>query len=336
MNVQNTINVRPYQMMCLICRLGKQNGDAYYFERKLDILQNAIKQDRDVPISLRLNVESTFRFQNPGHRYDTPEGKLFNISRDLNIIQRLGLLPGTIIPASDLIRVFSDNIVSTDGICSLANGTVNCKACKFAKAGNYERVINTCYDSLIQARSEEELSVCKKITAEKLYKKKRLDIRPHHLMCLACHAGDKKTEDVKYLTEDHLFEVIEICRNNPEIPIRLIQGPCMICAPCPGYFPDNGFCSKSFGIGLRDQKKDIDLLLALDLNYGDTLPAYKLFDRLFEEISSTAQICGFQNTIKTGPAWRVCGGENNPDGCLEFKKARKTGLMIPGVKPRSD
>jgi hypothetical protein len=61
-----------------------------------------------------------------------------------------------------------------------------------------------------------------------------------------------------------------------------------------------------------------------------------LFDLLFEKISSTTQICGFGNAVKTGPAWSVCGGENNPDGNLQFKKARKTGLLIPGVMPRFD
>ncbi|OGV51532.1 MAG: hypothetical protein A2017_01815 [Lentisphaerae bacterium GWF2_44_16] len=332
MKLDEFTDARPYQIMCLICRLGRRGRAAYYFEGRLDGIQRKIRQNRDCPVCLRCNVESTFKFQNPGHKYDTPEGKLFNIRRDLTILQKLGLLPGSIIPAADLIKRFvRDGISSTDGVCGFGNNAIGCK---FAKSGNYERGIKICYDSLIQIRSEDELAECKTHTAKKLYSRKRLDIRPHHLMCIGCVAGDKKTEDFKYLKEDHLFEVLEICRNNPETPIKLISGPCMICAPCPGYFPDTGFCSQNFCMGLRDQKKDIDVLVSLGLNYGDVLPAYKLFDLLFEKISSTAQICGFGNAIKTGPAWSICGGENKLDGSLEFKKARKAGLGIKGVKRR--
>lgn len=334
MNFKKVMNVRPYQVMCLICRLGRQNGEAYYFEKRLNTLHDAIKKKHDLPLHIRCNVESTFKFQNPGHRYDTPEGSLFNIRRDLNILQKLGLLPGSIIPASDLIKRFArDGIGGTSGICDSTNGTAGCK---FAGLGNYERGVKICCASLIQPRSEAELAECKKTTAKKLFHKKQLNIRPHHLMCIACVAGDKKTEDFNYLKDDHLFEVLEICRKNPGIPIKLIPGPCMICPPCPGYYPATGLCSQNFGMGLRDQKKDIDLLSALGLNYGDVLPAYELFDLLFEKISSTTQICGFGNAVKTGPAWSICGGENNPDGNPEFRKARKTGLMIPLVKTRPD
>lgn len=327
------MNVRPYELMCLICRYGRQSEDLYYFDKKLDMLQKVIQKDRYMPFMLRCNVESTFRFQNPGHRHDTPEGKLFNISRDLNIIQRLGLLPGSIIPAIDIIELFINSIGNTDSICSFGNDAVSCGSCKFAKSGNYERGIKTVCTSLIKLRPENELSVCKKNTSRKLYNKKCLNIRPHHLLCLACTAGDKKNEEFKYYKENHLFEIIEICRNNPNILIKLSHGPDMICAPCSGYSPHNGLCAKSFGIGLRDQKKDIDVLHAAGLNYGDIIPAYKLFNLLFARIFSTVQICGFSKPVKTGPAWRICGGENNLDGNPEYKKARNLGLMIPGVNP---
>jgi hypothetical protein len=33
------IKIRPYQVMCLICRLGKENDSKYYFEDELDELQ---------------------------------------------------------------------------------------------------------------------------------------------------------------------------------------------------------------------------------------------------------------------------------------------------------
>jgi hypothetical protein len=163
--IDNLIDARPYQIMCLICRLGRQTREQYYFEEKLNRIEKQIRQLKDCPVCLRCNVESTFRFQNPGHRHDTPEGKQFNIRRDLNIIQKLGLLPGSMIPASDLLKRFvRDGISSTANICGFHGGI----SCKFAASGNYERGIAACYDLLIQTRSKEELSRCKHDTAKKI------------------------------------------------------------------------------------------------------------------------------------------------------------------------
>ena len=121
---------------------------------------------------------------------------------------------------------------------------------------------------------------------------------------------------------------VDLMRTNPEIPVTLIRGCCMICPPCPDYNPATGLCSGVESMSLRDEKKDLDVLQALGLEYGDTLPARKLLNRLFEEIHSTTQICGFGDGVARSPEWSICCG---PEGSANYLKACAAGLGVPGV-----
>jgi hypothetical protein len=78
-------------------------------------------------------------------------------------------------------------------------------------------------------------------------------------------------------------------------------------------------------MGLRDQKKDLDVLQKLGLTYGDTLPARKLYKLLYERISSTRDICGYGDGEERAPEWRVCG---DPEGNETYRKARAATLGI--------
>lgn len=330
--MKTTMDIRPYQMICLICRLGKKDHTPYYFEEELDRLQNAIKADLNQPLALRCNVESTFSFQNPGKELDTPEGDLFNLRRDITILQRLGLTPGGVYPALDLLRLFNDEIKECKDIC----GAPTCaaeqwKGCRFARSGNYERGLKDVVHKLTAIRDEEELIACKQKTAPEMYQHEILEIRPHHLLCMTCFAEGKSIEDLQPIPEDHLYEAMEIGQKNPDIPIKLVAGPCMICAPCFGWDPCSRTCSAAFGMGLRDQKKDLDTLRMLGLEYGDILSAAELYNLIFDRIDNLTAICGFTTARRTGPAWTICSGENNPDGRKSFMEAKVCGFHIPGV-----
>jgi len=97
----------------------------------------------------------------------------------------------------------------------------------------------------------------------------------------------------------------------------------MICPPCSSYNPKTHLCVNGRVMGLRDQKKDLDLLQRLGMRYGGTLPAREMFRRLFEAIESTRQICGHDDGPVTGWEWTVCGG---PEGNDDYRKARAAGL----------
>ena len=329
-------SIRPYQLMCLICRLGREGNTEYHFERHLDAIQKSIWDERDLPLRMVCNVESTFCFQNPGRAYDTPEGDLFNVRRDLTILQQLGLTPGAEYPATDLIRLMVREITSCENICQFKETTSPIwQGCKFAATGNYERGVRDALKKLVRTRSEEELATCKQQSADIFMNRKMLEIRPHHLLCMACFTGAKEGDAFKPIPNDHLYEAVIMCRRHPEMPIKLVAGPCMICEPCPGFHPDTGVCSADFGMGLRDQKKDLDTLQALGLAYGDVLPAAELFRRLFEKIKNLTHVCGFINARRTGPAWTICSGEGQLEGRQCYQDARSHGLSIPSVKKQA-
>jgi hypothetical protein len=89
--------------MCVVCRIGEGQtedlGDASLTE-----IAATVRADWKTPVTLRCNVDTVYRYQNPGTHEDTDEGDLFNAKRDLDIIQKLGLVPGDTRPAVDLFE----------------------------------------------------------------------------------------------------------------------------------------------------------------------------------------------------------------------------------------
>lgn len=327
-----TVDIRPYQFLCLICRLGRKEEEAYFFEEKLDYLQEQLAVNRHCPLKLRCDVESTFRFQNPGGSDDTPEGKSFNRRRDLTILQRLGLLPGSEIPACDLMHyVLSEDtgIASTQNICGFEKVTgPDWTGCQYANSGNFERGRQLAMDKLLPSRSLPERQQCKEASAAEVADSKHLRIRPHHLLCMSCFTADCRPGEYQPILEDNLYEAVENCRANPEVPIELIPGPCMICPPCTGYDPDSGLCDASFAMGLRDQKKDLDTLQLLGLDYGAVLPAWKLLQLLYERIPEQQKVCAFNNGSQTQAAWSICRSALTPAKESRYSRAAAENLGV--------
>ena len=116
------LSVRPYQLMCVICRVGAGGTDDLGDPRLTAILA-AARQDPKRPLSLRCNVDTVYRYQNPGRAEDTDEGELFNAKRDLDILQKLGLVPGDTRPAIDLFERVLAQIPQARGICGYATLT---------------------------------------------------------------------------------------------------------------------------------------------------------------------------------------------------------------------
>jgi hypothetical protein len=154
----------------------------------------------------------------------------------------------------------------------------------------------------------------------------RLQIRPHHLMCMSCFCGGRA--ELAPIEEDNLYEAIEIMQRDPQIPVELVRGPCMICPPCHGYDPASGLCTADVGIALRDELKDLDVLQLLGLEYGEVLPAQALMARLYEQILSTQMVCRHGDGIQRArmarlwwPGWR---------SGLSESQARRAGVSHSG------
>lgn len=319
MDAATVLTVRPYQLMCIVCRLGAGCGDDLGDER-LTALLRAVREDPLRPVSLRCSADSCYRYQNPGRDEDTPEGDLFNEKRDLDILQKMGLAPGDARPAIELFERLLAAVTTTQGICAYARETApEWRGCPEARSGSYERGREMGLGAIIPQRTAEEKALVKRESAAEIYEAETLLIRPHHLMCMTCfHGGRAEPAPIE---EDNLFEAIDAIWRNPEIPVTLVRGCCMICPPCSRYDPRTGLCNAGRGMNLRDQKKDLDVLQKLGLQYGDTLPARQLLELLYERIPSTRDVCGYEDGIERAWEWRICG---EPEG----REAYARGLAV--------
>ena len=146
-------------------------------------------------------------------------------------------------------------------------------------------------------------------------------------MCMSCTHGGK--EKLTPLVEDNL---VEGDRRDSETPptsqsrssplsavwsVHHVRTTILATKLCLGA------CSR----GLRDQKKDLDVLQKLGLKYDDTLPARNLFALLYERIPSTREICSFGDGVVRASEWSICGGA---DGNEAYRKARAANMGIKG------
>lgn len=310
--------------MCLVCYLdsGKKNKPA---PREILRLQRIIKKAPNIPFQLVCNTDGLYSYQNPGHAADNCTSPVFNEKHDLDILHKLGMSPGDTRPARDLIERLLSAIPSARNMCGYKKKAGFWAGCPRAFSGSYERALKNAFKKLITPRSAGEKYKIKKISAGACYQEIPLKIRPHHLMCMACFYSRQKFAPI---AEDNLFEAIEVIQKNPALPIQLVRGCCMICPPCSMYDPGSKKCIGGHGMGLRDQKKDLDVLHRLDLVYDTVMPARKLFTLLFQRIISAKEICNFDNTKFSGEVWTSCGTAATG----AYEKSRATLLDLPVKK----
>ncbi len=334
MNDYQSMDIRPYQLPCLICRQGcRTSAERYGHTDRLDEIQRGVAADPIVPLTLRCNTRTVFQFQNPGRQYDTPEGENYNDLRDLTILRRLGAVPGATLPAVDWFQRIFRLIPSTQGICAYpADQAPTWPRCRLADSGNYERGLAGGLESILPVRNAAQLRKAKAETAADCLCAERLRIRPHHLLCMSCFHAGRAREDLKPIDADNVWECIDVIHRNPETPIELIHGPCMLCPSCGSYHDAANLCIGGNCMGLRDDKKDLDTLRRLGLAYGDVLPARELLRKLYAAIATTTEICGHGDGVESSQEWRVCGGSNGHAG---YEQARRAGLGIPGVAPEN-
>ena len=317
-------------MLCLVCLQGCRSGaEPYYHESRLNDIQAAVRADPIVPLTLRCNTDTVFRYQNPGREHDTPEGEMYNDLRDLTVLQRIGAVPGSTLPAIDFFNSIPDTIPTNRGICRYPESEApGWPRCRFADSGNYERGVAMGIGSIIPERTPDEMAKVKSESADGCYRAERLRIRPHHLLCLACFHRGRSGEALAPIPEDNLCECILVMQSNPDIPVELVHGPCMVCPPCSAYDAASNLCIGGKGMGLRDDKKDLDTLRRLGLRYGDIVPARELLRNLYRAVKSTTDICGYGDGVARSREWSVC---SEPTGKESFVRARRAGLGVSGV-----
>jgi len=324
----DVIDVRPFQLMCILCRFNTVSNQAAWRD-DLNGLYGKIKNKHLQLLRLCCNVDTCYQYQNPGIASNSPEGEWYNIKRDLDIMQRLGLVPGDIRPAHELFERLKRTITATAGICGYDNTTSETwKGCEYAKSRKYsENIQNGVIEQIFPPRSESEIRKSREEGGKAIIEAKEINLIPMHFMCIACfHAGRTEPEPIE---ADLIYEVWDRIREEPEIPIKIVRKRCMVCPPCKLFDPEEGMCVYGGKIGaeLRQLQKELTILRKLGLNFGDVVKANELFSRVFQNFSDTREVCAYNQDYATALEWSICGGPEGGD----YPKGREVCLGIKGV-----
>jgi len=306
------LQLRPYELLCLVCSLGDEERRP---EGKLAHALDTIHANPDIPITLVCTALDVYVYQDPGLADDTPEGADYNRKRDLDVLQRLDLAPGSTLPARTLLMRLLKHIPRVAGICGYETVTSEAwQGCASALAGFYERGQARGITAFIPSRDKDEMLRDKQLSVEAMERAERLAIRPHVAMCAVCNWGNNRGQP-EPLANDNIVEFIAIIRRRPDVLVTMAQGAdWMICAPCPVRVPHLNACVNVLGSGgLSNEKRDLDLLQQLGLTFGSTLPGRELLLLLFDKVPTTQSVCARDNT-EPSVWWDGCGEHNAKEG----------------------
>lgn len=317
--------IRPYRLLCAICSLADDAQDEP--DERIQSLLTCVREAPDSPITPRCNVCDVFKFQDPGPEDDTPEGLEFNMKRDMEILLRLNLPPGTTLPARALFHRVLDTIENVTGICSFPSTTADAwKGCPKAAIGLYQKGRAKGIAAIIPPRDDHEMKKDKRESLQAIYAAATIKVRPHILLCSVCQYGNGIRPPYP---PDNLPEMLELILKQPNAQIEL--APCadwMMCAPCPDRVPDLNACVTHRGAGgLTNQLRDLRVLQKLGLSFGSTLNARALYQRIFERIPGTLEIC-FLDRPYPSLWWDPCGVTPTNSEAYEKGKRMLQSLLL--------
>jgi len=299
-------SLRARDLLGLICLHG--GGEPPHMPAELPGLYEQVLAHPDVCLTL------TAAFDCRGGPFQFPrEDNAYQRRLDLHVLQRLMLSPGDARSARELFRRAAKEIDSLDGICVFAEPTERWPSWPADAVAAYLRGLA---EPLPDPQTKEEGAQAKLASVAEIESSEGLFIRPHHIMCITCFYGGGATGPI---AADNLWEPIVRMKENPDIPITLVEGDCMVCPPCGGFDPRSGACIRV--CGLKDRRKDLDTLRLLDLLPGDTLPARELLARYVERIPHVKAVCDYGE--QRVPEWLSCSGSfsgNYEKGLAKLKE----------------
>jgi hypothetical protein len=337
------ITVRPSELLCAVCWAGGCSSPPAGAERVQEIIA-ATKADMWGKVKVDLDMSPYL-----AHYYDVYAGRgahelppsfeawqsdYATRMRDLSALRKLGLQPGDVRIAFDLVRLLLRNVTSLEAICRFAEPAgPGWEECPYARSGVFERMRegrvglggdppNNPMYIFLTPRSDEETAAAKAASVAAIEKAERLFIRPAHLMCIACYYGGGGDEP---LSEDNLYELRLRMEENPDIPVTLTEGCCMVCDSCHAYDPERNIC---FHAHVRTPLRDLMVLRKLGLRPGSTLPAREMYRLLFERIPTAPEICGWGDMENVTAEWLCCGGATSGN----YERAIERGFMVAEVE----
>ena len=306
--------LRPYQLLCAICSLGE--GESGGTDERSGVILEAVRENPDMPIALRCNAGDVFAYQDPGTADDTPQGSEFNVRRDLEILYKLNLYPGSTLPARIILNRVLETIEEVSGVCRYPSVTSAAwQGCPKADSGNYEKGREKGIEAIIPPRTKGDMKVDKEGSLAAMYSAEAIKVRPHILLCAVCQYGSGIRPP---FPEDNLPELIELILKEPDTLITMAPyADWMICAPCPCRAPALNGCVNNKGSGgLLNQLRDLRVLQKLGLTYGSTLQARDLYKLIFTRIAGTLEICRIEHS-KPSVWWTGCGAATTTSQCYD-------------------
>ena len=274
---RSPLTLRPFQAMCIVCALGegKAEPDAI---RLRDALRR-IRSETHCPVALRCNAGDTFSFQDTGTEDDAHGSAEVNRQRDLEILRRLSLAPGTTLPARMLFLRLLKRIETTSGLCGdPAAGSDAWRGCPKSECGYYSAGRAKGIAAIIPPRDPVELAKEKMESMAAMETSDAVDIKPHLLICAVAQYGADMRPP---FDQDNLPELIQRIIDNPDTRLRMVPGAdWMMCGPCPSRAPEVNGCAH----GIYQELKDLNVLKRLGLTYGSVMNARELYQRLFERV----------------------------------------------------
>lgn len=320
------LTLRPYQLLCAVCALAE--GHPAGGDRKTRRLLAAVRKNPDLPITLRCNVGEVFAYQDPGTAEDTPEGAEYNVKRDLEILHRLNLAPGSTLPARILFSRLLDRIEDAAAICGGAPDSTAAawQGCPWAGSGSYARGHAKGLAAIIPCRGAPDMAADKAASLDAMYQAEVKKVRPHILLCSVCQYGAGTRPP---FPEDNLPELVALILREPDTLIQLVpHADWMMCAPCPSRAPSLNACVNNRGSGgLPNHLRDLRVLQKLGLTYGATMKARELYRRLFERLAGTLEVCGY-DVARPSVWWTGCGCVTS--NSENFEKGRQ--LLMAALK----
>jgi hypothetical protein len=297
----------------------------------------------DIPVTLRCNAGDVFAYQDPGTGQDTPEGAEFNMKRDLEILQRIDIAPGTTLPARIVFHRILDRISSVSGICGHPDPASDAwRGCPVAGTGRYEAAVERGIASIVPPRNDPEMKRDKELSIAAMIAAEAKRVRPHILLCAMCQYGGGTRPP---FPEDNLPELVQLILEKPDLLIEMAPGAdWMMCAPCPNRAPGSGSCVNVKGSGgLTNQLRDLRTLQKLGMQYGSRRKAAPLFRLIFDRIPTTLDICRLDSPVPSvwwdGCGARTVGNENYEKGMrmlLNHPAFRSAGAERPTVPPSTE
>ena len=310
------LEMRPHELLSVVCTLGGQSCPLVTADRARELIQKLRTPSCRIRLITDADAVPHYQERTPEDWRGIEPADVLNRKRDLDVLQKLGLAPGSTLRARYAVEWLFKKISTLVNVCCW--DTPGWEGCSLARNGAYERVRDAGAGAVVSIPDAAEVAQRNAVAAREIEETDHLYVQAHILMCICCDYNGGQGGSPRKM--DELYELRTKMIENPDIPVTLVDdGLCMACGSCDGYDVPSCRCVHQGGL-IRNFKKNLDVLQRLGLMPGDTLKARDFYRLLFEKIPSTKLVCSFGDGVVTSHEWTICGG---PEGHPGYERTRE-------------